>query len=522
MSLFQIIGPALSTIAFLSFGRMMVRTEKGQDLKPTLPFLLILAAILFRFILPSSVLLREYDFVGSTVNLLDRICLTLSDLGIGLILASFYLQRKKLTSKLFWVPGAISLILAGGIYGFTLLVQSLTNPHPKAHSDKKIEFVLELGPDDTIKEVLPILQKYKATYWKIFKQVELHEDEDLAQMYIVCIDSMYDRMLRLDLMKDRENVDYLEKVAAISLDDPSPVQYQKETPTETYAANDPYLNRQWHASNLNYNQSYDLLSKNSPKRKAKIAIVDTGIDGGHEDLKDIFVPSPGNSDNHSHGTHCAGIAGAKTNNNKGIGSLNWEGKYLEIAGYRALDQYGRGSDETVARAIVEAAEDNADVISLSLGGMHLRPPRIQSEAIKYALSKGAIVVVAAGNSNDDARKYSPANIEGVIVVGAVDRNLSKAVFSNTTTHLKYRIAAPGVDILSTVPGDNPYLAYSGTSMATPMVAGLVGIIKSIQPEIDTQAVYDLLTASGREVADTHLVGKVIQPERLIIDLLSAQ
>jgi thermitase len=213
------------------------------------------------------------------------------------------------------------------------------------------------------------------------------------------------------------------------------------------------------------------------------------------------------------------LAGAATDNGLGVGSLNWKGQYLEITGFPALDGQGRGTLVSVAEAIVAAAQSDADVISLSLGGpSFFGPPKSISDAIRYALRRRAIVVVAAGNSNTDASGFSPANIKGVIVVSAVDEQLNKAPFSNTNTRLERPIAAPGVAIMSSVPGSQ-YQSYNGTSMATPIVSGLVGILRSLDPDISAQQAYELLRETGREVRDSGKVGRVIQPAAAVERLL---
>ena len=88
--------------------------------------------------------------------------------------------------------------------------------------------------------------------------------------------------------------------------------------------------------------------------------------------------------------------------------------------------------------------------------------------------------------------------------------MDKASFSNWVSDLKRGIAAPGVDILSTVPG-NKYAAYSGTSMATPYVAGLLGLMKSVNPNLNTDQAYAILTNTGIDTKQTKMTGKFIQP-----------
>ena len=503
-----IVGPLLAVIAFGVFGRGMVQRSKGRGFNPLRAFLLLLAAFAYRFLIPGSWLADSYAFIGSHANLLERLTLMLSDIGIGLVLSSFYLRYHRLQSKLFAVPGVLALLLSGVIFGAMSLIQNIHMPHTHNKADHH-EILVELGPDDSIDEIVPVLREYKARYWRAFPQVDLSEDEDLAQFYLICVDSAYTSLLLTALRYDRENVDYVGINHPVELVQPIPS--TSKIPNEKkFLANDPHLGSQWYADKLNYNQVYEFLQHHKPVSKVKLAIVDTGVDSNHEDLKSVFRKSPGSSDNHSHGTHCAGIASAATNNGKGIGSLNWEGEYFSVGGYKALDRYGRGTDETVAKAIIEAAEGGASVISMSLGGYHPRPPRVQEEAIKYAKSLGAIVVVAAGNSNDDAKSYSPANIPGVIVVSAVNENFQKAPFSNYFTQTKMPIASPGVNIFSTIPKQK-YQAFNGTSMATPMVAGLVALMKSFSPDLSTEQVHQILHQTGTVVDDSPRIGRVINP-----------
>jgi thermitase len=328
-------------------------------------------------------------------------------------------------------------------------------------------------------------------------------------VFTVWVDSAYAEVLTQELLADGENVDLTERNQTVRLREPQNTDIASIDATGI-AANDPMLTQQWYAETLGYGDLYDVLRTTNPQRKSKVAIVDTGVDGAHEDLSGVFTGGKATSDQHGHGTHCAGLAGAATNNAKGVASMNWGGNFVQIRGYAALSPNGTGSNSTIARAIIAAAEDGADVISLSLGGYARRAPKVQVDAIQYARSRGAIVVVAAGNSNDDARNYAPANINGVITVAALNPDGSRAVFSNTNTSLKMPIAAPGVDMMSLVP-NSQYQPMSGTSMATPIVAGLLGILRSLRPDLSTEEAYRLLRSTGRAGRDASSTGNTIQP-----------
>ncbi|MDX1408271.1 MAG: S8 family serine peptidase, partial [Saprospiraceae bacterium] len=129
---------------------------------------------------------------------------------------------------------------------------------------------------------------------------------------------------------------------------------------------------------------------------------------------------------------------------------------------------------------------------------------------EYAHKHGAIVIVAAGNNGRNARQTTPANIDGVIAVAAVDQNNDKAVFSNSVQDLKMALAAPGVDIYSSKPG-NSYQAHSGTSMAAPAVAGLAGLMKSLYPDLTTEEAFAIMHKTGKKTRAGARTGRLIQP-----------
>ncbi|MEZ4776080.1 MAG: S8 family serine peptidase [Bacteroidia bacterium] len=503
----HLFGIAFSVLAFFVFGRGIVRKANGKDFQPLWAFLLILFAISFQFIHGS------FSIMGRLSNLL-------LDFGIGMTLAAGYLAINRERAQLFFVPGLLAIVFGGVTSLFNFCIDSFTG---SISPDKNtIELLVELGPDDQLAEIQPILKKYGAKAERAFPNVDLSEDEDLAQYYSVYVDVSRRDPLMMELENDPENVDQFDINHPISIVQPVKGADPK-TPVK-FLADDPYLANQWYADKLNYNSVYQFLKEHKPAKKVKVAIVDTGVDNGHEDISGVYQKSGGAGDNdkHSHGTHCAGLAGAATNNGKGVGSLNWDGEFITLSGYPALDDQGRGTDKKVAKAIIDAAEGGADVISMSLGGFSpFGAPKAQVDAIKYARKLGAVVVVAAGNSNDDAKRYSPANIEGVIVVSAVDENFGKAVFSNTNTSLKMPIAAPGVNILSSVPGSQ-YQSYNGTSMATPIVSGLVGIMRSLNPKLTTDDIYRILNETGTVVNDSERIGKVINPQAAITAAISAQ
>lgn len=279
--------------------------------------------------------------------------------------------------------------------------------------------------------------------------------------------------------------------------------------------NDPETEKQWAMEVLNMEDYYQVLDRQKPTKRAKIAILDTGVDGRHEDIRDNYFSIESRYDNDpvGHGTHCAGIAAGVTNNGIGIGSLAGAGNrnFVEVTSIKVLNASGMGTQKSIIAGIIEATDEGADVISLSLGGpSNNSRQRAYSQAVKYALDHNVIVVAAAGNSARNAKDYSPANATGMITVAAIDEQLQKAGFSNTVQNLKWGIAAPGVGIYSTTP-DNNYQVYSGTSMACPFVAGLLGTMRSLNPELTAKEAYEVLNTTGKKGEQAKLTGRVVQP-----------
>jgi subtilisin family serine protease len=275
---------------------------------------------------------------------------------------------------------------------------------------------------------------------------------------------------------------------------PTPVRSLTATPTATPPrssafvrwSNDPLFQagRQY---GLHQIRALDGWGYSTGSESIIIAIVDTGIDLAHPDLADKIIPGydfvnndPIPQDDHGHGTHVAGIAAAVTNNGIGIAGVSWGARLLPV---KVLNEQGWGYTSAIAAGIVWAADRGARVINLSLGGPASTTLR---EAVNYAVGKGALVVAAAGNSGNSTPNY-PGAYPAAISVAATDSTNRRASFSNFGPFVD--LAAPGVSIYSTVPTGScdlchpsGYRALSGTSMATPMVAGVLAILAGLAPE----------------------------------------
>ena len=311
-----------------------------------------------------------------------------------------------------------------------------------------------------------------------------------------------------------KTLDYVVHTEVNELIQFSPIEADIEPKRRMDFTNDPELNGQWAYDPMEIEKVHQLLANiTPPKGPAKIAILDTGIDASHEDLKDVYfsLDTKYDSDAMGHGTHCAGIAAAISNNGKGVSSMAPNNKFVRVTSIKVFGNFGGATQKAVINGMLKAADSGIAVISMSLGGVSTDTrQKAYNDAVKYCNKKNAIVVVAAGNSNADAKNYSPANSKGVIAVGAIAPGLKKAKYSNTVDNLSMGISAPGSNILSTFP-KSTYKSLNGTSMACPQVAGIIGIMKSIQPNLNTKDVYKLLKDTGIKSAEFEKVGTMIQP-----------
>ncbi|WP_448554088.1 S8 family peptidase [Thalassotalea montiporae] len=207
-----------------------------------------------------------------------------------------------------------------------------------------------------------------------------------------------------------------------------------------------------------------------------VAVLDTGVDTDHPDLaaglgKIKDFTGDGIEDVNGHGTHCAGIVGARLND---IGLVGVAPECNLMIG-KVLNNHGSGTHEWIAEGIYWAVDEGADIISMSLGGVYMSPDIYR--AIQYALFYGKAVICAAGNDGISAYNNInyPAKNGGVITVASHDTYTSTSEFSSHGGELDFM--APGSDIWSTYL-DGGYAKLSGTSMATPFVAGLSALIVS--------------------------------------------
>lgn len=286
--------------------------------------------------------------------------------------------------------------------------------------------------------------------------------------------------------------------------------------TTSKLPNDPDLAKTWGLKNtgaadsennmgragvdVSAEQAWDITTGS---KSVVVAVIDSGIDFSHPDLKaqawvnekelnglpgvdddgngyidDIhgydFAGNKGDStDDNSHGTHCAGTIGAKGNDGRGLVGVNWD---VSMMGVKFLDKQGRGSLANAIKSIDYARKMGARIMSNSWGGGAASD--LLKKAIQEAANEGVLFVAAAGNdaNDNDAMPSYPASydVDNVLSVAAIDNRGALASFSNYGAK-SVHVAAPGVNIISTVPGGK-YDSYSGTSMATPHVSGIAALL----------------------------------------------
>ena len=232
----------------------------------------------------------------------------------------------------------------------------------------------------------------------------------------------------------------------------------------------------------------------------RVAVIDTGIDAKHQDLSAniaggvSFVPGESYMDGNGHGTHVAGIIGARQNGSGVVGVA----PNCNLFAVKALNNYGQGNYSWIISAVIWCIKNKIDVINMSLGG----PGHVQAlqNVCDYAFQNNVLLVAAAGNSgpSDDTVAY-PGRYDSVISVSAIDASNNIANFSSRGHQVD--LAAPGVNILSTLPG-NRYGIKNGTSMAAPHVAGAAALTISSHRFTRAETIRQILLQTADDLGIT--------------------
>ncbi len=270
--------------------------------------------------------------------------------------------------------------------------------------------------------------------------------------------------------------------------------------------NDPLYSQQWNLQNINISTAWD----ETKGEGITVAVIDTGVTQV-PDLKETkmvagydFVNDKINAtDDVGHGTHVAGTIAQSTNNNYGVAGVAYQAKIMPI---KVLAASGGGTISDIAEGIRFAADHDADVINMSLGGGGAS--KLLEDAINYAYEKGVVIIAAAGNSNQNSSAY-PARYPRVISVSALDAAGEKAPYSNFGAGVD--ISAPGgsetgkilQNTIDPSTGEAVFVGYQGTSMASPHVAGVAALIKSAGVN-NPEEVLSILKQSARPINEDPL------------------
>ena len=386
--------------------------------------------------------------------------------------------------------------------------------------DESNELLIELKPGFSIAELNKLKSEYGLEFEKAFDPVD-HNQTDLDDYFAVNIPDRFTQQLAeiKSALESKRAVEWVETNEVMYYD---PIESSSDVlppPVKKYLVDDPLNVNKWEYGALELNKFYEYIVKQKikPRKKTSLFILDTGVDGEHEDLKKQFkaFDKDSSKDDVGHGTHCAGIAASVSNNKLGISSLVPNSKFVEVSSIKVLAGFGFGTQKMIIDGMIRAIDGGADVISMSLGGKSTDArEKAYTEVVEYAALHNVIIITAAGNAARDASLFCPANSAGVIAVAAVDQNLNRTSFSNTLQHIKFGISAPGKDIFSTYP-KNEYKSFSGTSMAAPYVAGLVSVLRSVRPDLSSADVFRIMHTTGKVTKEPYKTGHLIQPYEAI-------
>ncbi len=293
-----------------------------------------------------------------------------------------------------------------------------------------------------------------------------------------------------------------------------------DRPAKRYAmavgADDTGRDLQWGLTRL---QAEDLWQR-STGAGITVAVVDSGVKASNPDLKgrvakgyDAITGKPGaRKDKFGHGTFIAGMIAGKTNGS-GIAGLAPNARILPV---KVLDSEGIGDSDDIARGIIWAVDNGADVINMSFGSDSAN--RVEAEAIDYARGAGVTLVAAGGNEGARLVMY-PAGYPGVMGVGSTDVNNNRASFSNRGSHIG--VVAPGQGILSTY-NTSTYTWSSGTSMSTAYVSAVAALAMSYSPGAGGEPLLQQISATARDIGapgrDSDFGSGLVDPAALLEQL----
>lgn len=393
------------------------------------------------------------------------------------------------------------ILLKGQNRSTTIVLPTPTNiplPTVSITEEKYVEDQLIVRYKDGVTEeqIMGILIKYEA---EVVKKLDA-----IRRLVIKVPDGRGEAVLQ-DLIKEDlvDNVerDYINEVNFVPNDTSFGMQWALVNTGQTVEGRAGTAN-----ADINADAAWDV----SKGQGVRVAIIDTGIDDGHPDLaskiavKKVFNGTSIN-DVYGHGTHVAGIIGAITNNSQGVAGVCPD---CQLVVAKALDDSGKGPDSVWIEALLWAADQNVKVINISFGASSNSTAK--QDAINYAWNKGIVVVSSSGNNGNTQQMYPCANTN-VLCVSSTDNKDQKSSFSNYGTWVD--VAAPGSKILSTFPRTTSTLQQQknqpttygyldGTSMATPVAAGVAGLVWASQYGSSANEVVKRITETADNIQGT--------------------
>lgn len=351
---------------------------------------------------------------------------------------------------------------------------------------------------------------------------------------------------RMQLMVPVDKRDYLMDNLNSQLPDFNFILFDESVFGPTYTPNDrDFANaRDWYMKAIKAHQAWDVTRGVD---SVIVAVVDNGFDLNHPEISGAKIVRPYNvtergtrvyplrdPDLAAHGTHVAATAVGYADNNEGLCGIAPECSLMPV---QVADADGIMTTTSVLDGVLYAIYQGADVVNVSLGAQinpiaqmmspadqlqiirtqRLNEQRVWDEVFRIAADRNVTLVIAAGNDNVMSGLDPMKRNEQTLIVSAVDKNIRKAEFSNygNYSNLPYcysTISAPGVDIYNAAPG-NSYAALQGTSMASPVVAGAVALLKSVNRDLTPTQIIEILQSTGVEVNDP--VGNMIQLDKAI-------
>ena len=394
-------------------------------------------------------------------------------------------MKKNPKNKIFAILSGFVLLAAGLVFGVAVGNQEKFPPDIPPNNPTSEEATADAAPDQFI-------VKFKSAVSQTEKNNIISREKTTLKKEIGKIST--------DVLKTPAGKNSHEMVSTFRQQYGDKIEFAeldiKATPS--FTPNDPEYSKQWALPKIEAPAGWDITRGSN---SVTIAVLDTGVNINHSDLKNKLVAGWNVVDNNTdltdlngHGTMMMGIAGAQTNNTLGIAGVGIEPKIMMIRICNNAEGWAYYSD--MAEAIIYGADHGVKVESISFGGSS--PSVAVQNAIDYAYSKGTFVTAAAGNSGSSSPGY-PAASNHVVAVGATDANDQKASWSNWGSWVD--VTAPGVSI-QTTNRSGGYSVVSGTSPATPHVAGIAALLLSRSPSLTPSQIESTIELNSNDLGST--------------------